>query len=210
MYTHWECFPHLKFVVGTWTQPWSAEDSVLNNCVKQISLIHAPTLVFPQQCLLLPLLFSHPVMSGSLQLHGLMHTRPPCPSPSPRICTSSCSVHWWCLPAISSFYALFSFCPWSIPESETFPMSHLFISDDQNTRASASASLLPLSIQGWSPLRLNGFISMLFKGLWGVFSSTTIWRHQFFGFLSCLPSSSHNHIWPLGRPQPRLYGPLLA
>ena len=203
MYTHWECFPHLKFVAGTWTQPWSTEDSVLNSSVKQISLIHAPILVSPQQCLLLLLLFSHPVMSDSLQPHGLMHIRPPCPSPSTRICTSSCSVHCWCLSAISSFYALFSLCSWSIPESETFPVSHLFVSDDQNTRASASASLLPLSTQGWSPLRLNGFISMLFKGLSGVFSSTTIWRHQFFGFLPSLRSRFHNHIWPLGRPQHR-------
>ena len=111
-------------------------------------------------------------MSDSVQSHGLMHTRPPCLSPSPRICTSSCSVYWWCLPAISSSDALSSLCPWSIPESETFPTSHLFVSDDQNTRASASASLLPVSIQDWSPLRLNGFISMLFKGLSGVFSST--------------------------------------
>ena len=210
MYTHWECFPHLKFVAGTWTQPWSTEDSVLNSSVKQISSIHAPILVSPQQCLLLLLLFSHPVMSDSLQPHGLMHTRPPCPSPSTRICTSSCSVHWWCLPPISSFYALFSLCSWSIPESETFPMSHLFVSDDQNTGASASASVLPVNIQGWSPLKLTSPISLLFKRLSGVFSSTTVQRHQFFGVPPSLQFISHNRTWPLERSQPWLYGPLLV
>ena len=53
---------------------------------------------------LLLLLFSHPVMSNSLWPHELQHTRPPCPSPSPRVCPSSCSLHQWCHPAISSFW----------------------------------------------------------------------------------------------------------
>ena len=61
--------------------------------------------------------------------------------------------------------------------------SWLFVSDDQNTGASASASVLPMSIQGWFPLRLTGLISLLSKGLSEVFSSTTVWRHQFFGIL---------------------------
>ena len=111
------------------------------------------------------LLFSHPVMSNSLWPHGLQYTRPPCLSPSPEICTSSCSLHQWCRPAISSSDALFSFCPQSFPASGTFSMSHLLASDDQNTWASASASVLPVNIQGWSPLRLAGFISLLSKGL---------------------------------------------
>ena len=71
-------------------------------------------------------------------------------------------------------------------------MSCLFTSDDQNTGASASASVLPVNIQGWSPLRLNGLISLRSKGLSGVFSSTTVWRHQFFGILPSLQSSSHD------------------
>ena len=102
------------------------------------------------------LLFNSLVVSNSLQPHGLQHTRPPCPSPSPRVCPSSCSLHQWCCPAISSCEALFSFCPQSFPASGTFPMSHLFTSDDQTTGASASASILPVNIQGWSPLRLTG------------------------------------------------------
>ena len=72
------------------------------------------------------LVFSHPVMSDSLQSHGLQHTRPPCPSPSPEVCPSSCPLHWWCHPAISSSDAVFSFCPQSFPASGTFPMSQLF------------------------------------------------------------------------------------
>ena len=74
-------------------------------------------------CVLFFLLFRRPVESNSLQPHGLQHTRPSCPSPSPRVCQSSCSLHQWCHTAISSSDALFSFCPQSFPASGTFPMS---------------------------------------------------------------------------------------
>ena len=90
------------------------------------------------------------------------------------------------------------FLPSIFPASGTFPTSSLFPSDDQNTGASASASVLPVNIQNWSPLKLTGLISLLSKGLSGVFSSTTFWRHQFFGILPFLWSSSHNCTWPLG------------
>ena len=125
--------------------------------------------------------------------------RPPCPSPPPGVCPSSCSLHQRCRPAISSSDILL-FCPQSFPAAGTFPMSHLFTSDDQNTGASASASVLLVSIQGWFPLRLTGLLSSLPKELSGVFSSTTVQKHQFFGFLLFLWSSSHNHTWPLERP----------
>ena len=78
---------------------------------------------------------------------------------------NSYPLSWWCRPAISSCDALFSFCPQSFPASGTFPMSCLSASDDQNTGPSASASALPVNIQGWFPLRLTGLISLLFKGL---------------------------------------------
>ena len=136
----------------------------------------------------------------TLRPPGQQHIRPPWPSPSPEVCPSSCPLHWWCHPAISSSDTLFSFCPQSFPASGTFPMSRLFASDDQNTGASASASVLPMSIQDWFPLRLTSLISFLSKGLSGVFSSTTVRRHQFFGTLPSLWSSSHNCAWPLGRP----------
>ena len=81
------------------------------------------------------------------------------------VCPNSCPLHWWCHPAISSSDALFSFCPQSFPVSGIFPVSWLFASDDQNTGASASASVLPMRIQGWSPLEWTGWISLLSKGL---------------------------------------------
>ena len=92
---------------------------------------------------------------NSLQSHGLQHTRPPCPSSSSGVCPNSCLLHQWCCLAISSSDTLFSFCPQSFPALETFPMSHLLVSDNQNTGTSASASVLPVTIQGWSPLRLD-------------------------------------------------------
>ena len=88
---------------------------------------------------------------------------------------------------------LFSFCPQSFPASGTFPISRLFTSDDQNTGVSASASVLPMNIQGLFPLRLAGLISCLSRGLSGLFSSTTVGRHQFLGILPSLQPSSHNH-----------------
>ena len=130
--------------------------------------------------------------SVALGLHGWRHARPPCPSPSPGVCPSSCPLHWWCHPAITFSVALFSFCPQSFPASGIFTKSHLFTSDDQNTGASALASVLPISIQGWFPLRLTGLSSLLTKGLSGVFSSTIVQSHQFFDTLPFLWSSSHN------------------
>ena len=91
--------------------------------------------------------------------------RPPCPSPSPRVCPSSCSLHWWRCPVISSSGALFSFSPQSFPAAGTFSISHLFVSGDQNT--GDFASVLPVNIQGWSLLRLTSLISLSSKGLSG-------------------------------------------
>ena len=132
------------------------------------------------------LLFSCQVMSDSLWLHRLQHIRLPCSLPSPRICPSSCSLDWWCLPIISPSVSLFFSCLQFFPASGSFPMSQLFTLGCQSIRASASASVLPKSIQGWFPLRLTGLISLLSKGLSRVFYSTTVWKHQFF---STLPSS---------------------
>ena len=73
------------------------------------------------------LLFSRSVMSNSVQSHGLHHTRPPCPSLSPRVCSKSSPLSWWCHPTISSSVVPFSSCPQSFPASGSFPMSWLFI-----------------------------------------------------------------------------------
>ena len=131
------------------------------------------------------LLFSHQVLSDSLQPHGLQHARLPCPSPSPGVCPSSRLLNWWCHPTISSSIALFSFCLQSFPASGSFPMSRLLASGGQSIGVSTSASVLPMNIQDWSPLGLTGLISLLSKGLSRVFSSTTVQKHHFF---STLPS----------------------
>ena len=122
--------------------------------------------------MLLLLLISLPVMSEILTTPWNAAYQPPCPSPSPEVCPSSCPLHQWYLPAVLSSDTLFSFCPQSFPAPGTFPMSELFASGDQNTAASTSASALPMSLRGWFPLRLTGWISLLSKGLSGVFSST--------------------------------------
>ena len=102
-------------------------------------------------------------------------------SPSPRICSNSCSLSWWCHPTILSSVVFFSSCPQSFPASGSFPVSQLFASGDQSIGASASASVLPVDVQDWLPLGLTGLISLLSKWLSRVFSSTTVWKHRFFG-----------------------------
>ena len=111
-------------------------------------------------------------MSNSLPPHGLQHTRLPCASLSPRVCSNSHPLNQWCYLTILSFATLFSFCLQSFPASGSFPMSRLFASGDQSTGASASASVLPMNIQDWFPLGWAGFISLQSKGLSRVFSIT--------------------------------------
>ena len=128
------------------------------------------------------LLFQQSVMSDSLWPHGLQQVRLSCSSPSPRVCSNSCPSSLWCHPTISSSVAPFASCPQSLPASGSFPMSRLFESGGQSFsfRASASASVLPTNIQGLFPLGLTGLISSRSKGLSRVFSSTTVWKYQFF------------------------------
>ena len=97
------------------------------------------------------MLFSRSVLSDSLWPHGLQHARLPCPSLSPRVCSNSCPLSWWCHSTISSAI-LFSSCPESFPASGSFQMSQLFASGGQSIGASASASVLPVNIQSWFPL----------------------------------------------------------
>ena len=79
------------------------------------------------------------------------------------VCSNSCPLRQWCHSTISSSVASFS-CLQPFPRSESFPMSWLFASGAQSIGASTSASVLPVNIQGWFPLRLTGLISLLFKG----------------------------------------------
>ena len=135
-----------------------------------------------------------------ISTHRLQHVRLPCPSLSPRVCSNSCPLSQWCHPAISSCVVPFSSCLQFSPASGSFPMSQLFASGGQSIGASASALVLPMNIQGWSSLVLIGLISLLSKGLSRVFSSTTIWKHQFFGAQPSLWSHSHIDTWLLGKP----------
>ena len=103
--------------------------------------------------------FSHSVVSNSLGPHGLQHARLPCPSPVPRACSNSCPSSRWCHPTISSSVVLFSSCLQSFPASGSFQMSQFFPSGGQSIRVSASTSVLPMNIQGLSPLGWTGWIS---------------------------------------------------
>ena len=93
---------------------------------------------------LLLLLFSHSVMSDSLQSHGLQHARLSCPSPSPGACSNSCPSSRWCHPTISSSVIPFSSHLQSFPASGSIPINQLFISGGQSIGALASASVLSM------------------------------------------------------------------
>ena len=154
--------------------------------------------------------FSCSVVSYSLWPHELQHSRPPCPSPTPGIHPNARPSNRWCHPAISSSVVPFSSCPQSLPASESFPMSQLFAWGGQSIGVSASASVLPINTQGWSPLEWTGWISLQSKALSRVFSNTTVQKHQFFGTQLSSQSNSHSHTWPLEKPSSWLDGPLLA
>ena len=132
--------------------------------------------------------------------HGLQHARPPCPSPTPRVYSSSCPLSQGWHPMISSSVIPFSFSFQSFPALGSFPMSQFFASGDQSIRASASTSVLPIGTQDWSPLGWAGWISLQSKGLSRVFSNTTVQKHQFLSAQLSLSSNSHIHTWLLEKP----------
>ena len=140
------------------------------------------------------------VVSKSLWPQESQHARPPCPSPTPRVYPNPCSLSQWCHPAISSSVNPFSSCPQSFPASGSFPMSQLLAWGGQRIGVSASASVLPMNTQDWSPLGWTGWISLQSKGLSRVFSNTTVQKNQFFEAQLSLPSNSHIYRWPLEKP----------
>ena len=148
-------------------------------------------------------------MSDFLQPHELQHARVPCPSPTPRAGSNSCSSSWWCHPTISSSVIPFS-CLQSSPASGSFLMSQFFTSGGQSIGTSVSASVLPMNIQDWFPLGLTDLISLQSKGLSRIFSDTTVQKHQFYLFnrLCAHPNKSvlfgHQSDWCF------LYGPTLT
>ena len=136
-------------------------------------------------------------VSDSLWPCGLQHPSLLCPPLFPGVGSDSCPLSQWCYLTISSSAARF-FCLQSFPAS-------LMVSNESALCVKwpkywSFSSVLPMNIQGWFPLGLTGLISLLSKGLPRVFSSTTVWKHQFFGTQSSLRSNSHIHTWPLGKP----------
>ena len=136
--------------------------------------------------------FSRSVLSNSLEPQELQHARLPCPLLSPWVCSNSYPLRQWFYPTISPSVTPFSFCLQSFPTSVSFRISHPFASGGQIIRA--SPSVLLMNIQGWFPLGLTDLISLHSKALSRVFSSTTIWKHQFFGAETSLQFNSHIHI----------------
>ena len=91
-----------------------------------------------------------------------------------------------------------------------FSLNLLFVTGSQSFGASVSASVLPMNIQGWLPLGLTGLNPLLFKGLWRVFSNTTVQEHQFFSAQPSLWSNSYIHTWLMEKPELWLYRPSSA
>ena len=154
------------------------------------------------------LLFCHSVVSYSLRPQGLKHARLPCPSLSPRVFSDSCPLSWWCYPSISSSASPFC-CLQFFPASGSFPMNQFFASSGQITGASASASVLPMNIQDWFPLRL-----IVWSPCFPRDSQESSPALQFKSINPLVPSflycPTHIHTWLLERPWPWLYRPLLA
>ena len=151
-------------------------------------------------------------MSDSLRPHEPQHARPPCPSPTPGVHPNPCPSSWWCHPTIIH---LILCCPLLLLPS-IFPSIKVFSNESalcmrwQSIGVSASTSVLLMNTQDWSPLGWTGWISLQSKGLWRVFSNTTVQKHQFFGAQPSSQSNSHIHTWPLEKPWPWLDRPLLT
>ena len=136
-------------------------------------------------------------MFGSLRPHGLQCARFSHSSLSLGVCSNSCPLCQWCHPTISFSVAPLFSCLQLFSASGSFLMSQLLTSSGQSIRTSASAFVLPVNIQGWFPLELTDLISLQSKGLSRIFSSTTVWKHKFFGAQPCLWSDSHICTWLL-------------
>ena len=162
---------HVEYYHGNFL-PWSftffVKTSHFSQCL-QVCQLHLRWVQFSsvaQSCL-------------TLRPHGLQHTRPLCPSPTPRAYSNSCALSQWCRPAILSSGLPFASRLQSFPASGPFQMSWLFSSGGQSIRVSASASVLPVNIQDWFPLGWTGWI-LQSKRLSRVFSNTRVQKHQFF------------------------------
>ena len=128
--------------------------------------------------------------------HSMDYSTPgfPVHQPSPGVCSNSCPLNQWCHPTNHLIlYHPLLLLPSILPSIRIFPIS--LASGSQSIRASASASILPKNIQGWFPLRLTGWISLLSKRLLSnSLLHTTVWKHQFFSACSAMIQLSHPHM----------------
>ena len=164
--THVEYY-HGNFLL--WSFTFFVKTSHFSQCL-QVCQLHLHWVQFSsvtQSCL-------------TLQPHGLQHTRPLCPSPTPKVYSNSCPLSQWHHPTISSSVVPLASCLQSLPESASFQISQFFASGGQSIGVSASTSVLPMNIQDWPPLGWTGWISLQSKGLSRVFSNTTVQKHQLF------------------------------
>ena len=149
-----------------------------------------------RDCLSL-LLFSCSGLSDSLQPHGLQHSRLPCPSLSPGVCSNSCPLSQWCHPTISPSVSRFSSRPQYFPDHSLYQwVGSLPQVAKQSIGVWASASVLPMNIQDWFLLGLTDLI-LQSQGLSSIFSNTIVQKHQFFSAQPSLWSNSHIHTWLL-------------
>ena len=130
--------------------------------------------------------FSCSVMSDSLRPHEPQHTRPPCPSPTPRVHPNPCPLSRWCHPTISSFVVPFSSCPQSFPASGSFQMSQLSASGGLSIGVSASTSVLSVNTQDWSPLGWTGWNSLQSKGWIYIYTHTHTHTHTYTYVYMCI------------------------
>ena len=152
IFVQWKCISRL-YTFNTFTV--TVEDYIQwNDFLKSITQILVSSHIISS------VQFRRSVMSDSLWPHESQHTRRPCPSPTPGVHPNPCPLSRWYHPAISSSVVPFSSCPQSLPASEFFPMSKLFTWGGQSIGVSASASVLPMNIQDWSPLGWTGWISL--------------------------------------------------
>ena len=129
-----------------------------------------------QVFLFLSLFSSIPVVSNSLQPHGMQHTRPPCPIPTPGGYSDSCPLSWCCHPTISSSVIPFS----SYLQLESFLMSQFFISDGQSIVVSASASVFPMTCSVLISFRMDWLPLLAVQGTLKSLLQHHSSRHQFF------------------------------
>ena len=153
-------------------------DICFERCSKKREIFSSPLQLFPLS--FTSIQFSHSVVSDCLWPHEPQCARPPCPSLTPRVYSNSCASSWWCHPSILS-----SVIPTPpVPNPSQHQGLFQWVNsawDGQSTGVSASASVLPMNTQDWSPLGWTGWISLQSKGFSRIFSNTTVQEHRFFG-----------------------------